>query len=75
METELLVETFSSDWLSLINIKDLPSLVSIVFLVIISLVDSYSVSFFILGVFNLKYSVVSWVNEEFSFVSEYLEPS
>jgi hypothetical protein len=75
METEFLVETLSSNGLCLVNIDDLPSLVSTVVLVIINASDNNSLTFFILSVSNFEDLVIGWIDESFTLELEYLEPS
>jgi hypothetical protein len=49
METKFLVESFGSNWFSLVKIDDLPSLVGIIVAVSILVVNNNSHTFFILG--------------------------
>jgi hypothetical protein len=71
VETEVLVETLSSNLVSLVKIDNLPSLGG-------SLVlgpDLNWVSFFVFASSNIKYHVVSWISEVFTTELEDLEPS
>ena len=75
METELLVEALGSNLFSLVEIDKLPSLVSIVILVVILLVNNDSLAFFVLSIANFNNSVISRVHKSFSLELEDLEPS
>jgi len=71
MESEFLVETLSSNLFSLVNIDDLPLLVSSL---LVSINDN-SLSFIILSAINSKYLVVGWIDELVALIFENLEPS
>jgi hypothetical protein len=73
METELFIEAFGSQFLSLVNIHNLPSLVSSIFTSSAANLDG--LTFLILGLVNLENLVVGWVDEVLSLKLEYLEPS
>jgi hypothetical protein len=73
METKLLIEAFSSQFLSLVNIHNLPSLMSTFFTV--SAANLNGLTFLILGLVYLENLVVGWVDEVLSLKLEYLEPS
>jgi hypothetical protein len=75
METEFLVESFSSVLVGFVNINNLPSLIGIVFIVTIFVINNNSLTFIVLGRLNIKYLVVGWIDEKFSLVFEHLEPS
>jgi hypothetical protein len=75
METKFFVESLSSNFISLVKIDDLPSLVSTVVLVIINASDNNSLTFFILSVSNFEDLVIGWIDESFTLELEYLEPS
>jgi hypothetical protein len=75
VETEFLVETLGSYLVSLVKIDDLPSLVGIVTLVVISTIDNNSLAFFVLSISDFKDLVIGWINKVLSLEFEYLEPS
>jgi hypothetical protein len=75
VETEFLVETLGSNLVSLVKIDDLPSLVGIVTLVVISTIDNNSLAFFVLSISDFKDLVIGWINKVLSLELEYLEPS
>jgi hypothetical protein len=75
MESELLVEALGSSLLSLVNVDNLPSLVSVLVVVSISGANSNLLAFIILGLVNIKYLVVGRVDEELTVELEDLEPS
>jgi hypothetical protein len=70
METEFIIETASLNWLCLVKIDDLPSLVSSIVL----LPNNNWSSFFILSTMDIKSFVVLNVDEVFTFISEDLPP-
>jgi hypothetical protein len=70
METEVFNNSLRLNLLSLINVDDLPFLVS----TSVSLVESNISVFFIFVTLNIKDSVVTDVRDEFSFKNEELPP-
>jgi hypothetical protein len=71
VESEFFVESLGSELLSLVNIDDLPFLISSL---LIS-VNNNCLSFIILGSCNRECLVVGWVDELVTLIFEHLKPS
>jgi hypothetical protein len=75
VEAKLFVESFSSEWLGLINIDNLPFLVGSSTFSTISVSNSYSLTFFVFVSSNIKNLVVVWIDEVVTLKLEDLPPS
>jgi hypothetical protein len=71
IEAKVLVNSLGLDWTSFVNIKNSPSLV----LSTVVSVDTYCLSFSILGTSDIKYFTVLPIDELAILILEYLEPS
>jgi hypothetical protein len=73
VETELLVEALGSIFWCLVNIQNLPSLVSST--ITSSAANLDGLTFLVLILVDLKYLVIGWVDKCFILIFEDLEPS